>query len=405
MIPLPKEKFGNLQTLKVINAASVIAGPFICQLFAEQGADVIQIESSRMRDMYRIWPEAWSMDRRNQRCMTLNIPTPQGKEVLFKLLADADVLVESSRGGTWDNWGLTDEVLWEVKPDLVIVHVSGFGQTGDPDYLRRASYDSIGQAFSGYMSINGFPDPLPPYVTKPYTGDFIAGLTGAWATLAAVLRARETGKGESIDVAQFEAVVRLQSSYLTDGINKGKQSPRMGNEDTVGACKGTQRCKDGWIFIAVGGAKPIRNMIELFGLGNDPDFEGTIQTVTRHFPERARKFVEKLDAYCLERTVAEVEAELGPLGVALSPIMTYQMMVDNSHYQQRGVFEEWTDVATGETVKGAAPVPRFKNNPSQTVRSGVPYDYDTREVMAEHGYTDEQIDELYADGILSSGTK
>lgn len=403
MSPVSSEKFGNLQNLKVLNAASVIAGPYICQLFAEQGADVIQLESSLVKDMYRLWPQAWSMDRRNQRSMTLNIPTPEGQEVLFSLLKDADVLVESGKGGTWEKWGLTDEVLWGVKPDLVIVHVSGFGQTGDPAYLQRASFDSIGQAFSGLMSINGFPDPLPPYVTKPYTGDFITGLSGAWATLAAVIRARETGEGESIDVAQFESVVRLQSSYLTDGLNKDKQAPRMGNDDTLGACKGTQQCQDGWIFVAVGGAKAVRNMIEFFGLGADPDFEGVIQSITRDFPERARKFVEKLDTYCLEHTVAEVEATFAPMGVALSPIMTYQMMKDNSHYQQRGVFETWEDVQTGEDMVGVAPVPRFKNNPSRTVRGGAPYDYDTRAVLSEHGYSDEQIDRLYALGILNNG--
>lgn len=405
MSPLSSQKFGNLQDLKVINASSVVAGPFMCELFAEQGADVIQLESTLVSDMYRLWPQSWSMERRNQRSMTLNIPTPEGREVLFRLLADADILVESSRGGTWEKWGLTDEVLWEVNPKLVIVHISGFGLTGDPAYLRRASFDSIGQAFSGYMAINGFPDPLPPYVTKPYTGDFITGLFGAWSSLAAVIRARETGQGESIDVAQFESLVRLQASYLTDGLNQGKQAPRMGNLDTVGACQGTQQCRDGWIFIAVGGAGAVRAMIEFFGLGDDPDFQGPIQSITRNFPERARKFTEKLDNFCLEHTVAEVEAAFAPMGVALSPIMTYQDMLANSHYQQRGVFESWVDIQTGEEMIGAAPIPRFRNNPSQTVRGGAPYDYDTRAVLTEHGYSAEEIDALYANGTLNNGAK
>lgn len=394
--------FGNLQNLKVINAASVVAGPFMCGLFAEQGADVVQIENPRVPDMYRLWPQSWSMERRNQRSMVLDIPTPEGREVLLRLVAGADMLVESSRGGTWKRWGITDEILWEANPRLVIVHVSGFGLTGDPDYLRRASFDSIGQAFSGYMAINGFPDPLPPYVTKPYTGDFVTGLFGAWSALAAVIRARETGEGESIDLAQFESLVRLQASYLTDGLNKGFQAPRMGNLDTVGACNGTQRCKDGWIFIAVGGASAVRNLIELFGLGDDPDFEGVIQSITRDKPERARKFVEALDAFCAERTVSEVEAELVPLGVPLSPIMTYATMQENSHYQQRGVFESWNDLATGEQVKGAAPVPRFSRRPSRTIRGGAPYGYDTDVVLREHGYSDEEIAALHRSGTIGA---
>lgn len=395
-----RKPFGTLQNLRVINASSVVAGPFLCELFAEQGADVIQVESTKVADMYRMYPQSWSQERANQRSISLNIPTPEGKDVLFRLIKDADILVESSRGGTWKDWGLDDDVLWQVNPKLVIVHISGFGQSGDPSYLKRASFDSIGQAFSGYMAINGFPDPLPPYVTKPFMGDFATGLFGAWAALAGYIRAQETGHGESIDMAQFEALARIQGAYMSDGLNQGKQAQRMGNLDTVGACKGTQQCSDGWIFIAVGGAKPIRNMIEFFGLAGDPDFEGPIQSITRDKPERARKFNEKLEGYCASHTVAEVEKELGERGVALSPIMTYADLVENSHYQARGMFTEWSDLQTGDTVKGVRPVPRFVKNPSEIVRSGAPYDYDTRDVMEELGYDDAAIDSLYAAGIL-----
>lgn len=396
------QPFGNLQDLKVVNAASVVAGPFMCELFAEQGADVIQVENTRIPDMYRLWPQSWSMERRNQRSMSLDIPSEEGRRVLFRLIEDADMLVESSKGGTWAKWGLTDEVLWEVNPALVIVHISGFGLTGHPDYLRRASFDSIGQAFSGFLAINGFPDPLPPYVTKPYTGDFITGLFGAWSALAATLRARQTGTGESIDLAQFETLVRIQASYLTNGLNKDVQTPRMGNLDAVGACNGTERCSDGWVFIAVGGATAVRNLVTLFDLDGDPDFEGTIQSITRDKPERARKFVERLEAYCAARTVAQVDAELAPLGVAVSPIMTYQMMREHPHYQQRGVFETWQDVATGEQITGAAPVPRFRNNPSRTVRSGAPFGFDTDDVLAEHGFSPDEISALRADGVVGA---
>ena len=307
--------FGNLRNLKVINAASVIAGPFICGLFAEQGANVIQLESVLADDMFRNFGDAWSVERRNQRMASLNIPTPEGKEILLRMVKWADVIVESSKGGTWEKWGITDELLWEANPALVIVHISGFGLTGDPDYISRPSFDSIGQAFSGFMSINGMPDPNPPYVTKPFTGDFITGLFGAWATLAAVIHAKETGKGESIDVAQFEAMARLQGNYLSDGLNKGIQYPRMGNLDVLGACNGTERCKDGWVFIAVGGAGPVSKLIKLLGFEDDPDFQGTIQGIYRQDKERAAKFVPALEAFCAARTVDEVDKIMAELKV------------------------------------------------------------------------------------------
>lgn len=107
-------EFGNLRGLKVISSSSVIAGPFICAMFAEQGADVIQIESPKIGDMLRkLGDEFWSAERRNQRMMTLDIPSTEGREVLFRMVKDAHILVESSKGGTWKKWGITDEVLWE----------------------------------------------------------------------------------------------------------------------------------------------------------------------------------------------------------------------------------------------------------------------------------------------------
>jgi L-carnitine CoA-transferase len=393
--------FGNLQNLKVINAASVVAGPFVCELFAEQGADVIQVESVLVKDMYRMYQEAWSVERRNQRTISLNIPDPEGRKILLRMVKWADILVESSKGGTWEKWGLTDEVLWEANPALVIVHISGFGQSGDPEYVNRPSFDSIGQAFSGFMSINGMPDPAPPYVTKPFTGDYITGLFGAWAALAGVIRARETGKGESIDVAQYEALARIQGSYLSDGLNRGIQYPRMGNLDAVGACKGTQWCKDGWIFIAVGGAGPVRNLINFLGLGDDPDFEGVIQSITRDKPERARKFNERLEAYCASHTVAEVDETMAKLKVPCSPIMTYQMMLEHPHYKARETITEWYDEITEQTIKGVNLVPKFKNNPGQIVRGGPKYAADTLDVLREFGYSEEEIEGFHAKGIIA----
>lgn len=324
-----RPKFGNLQNLKVLNAGAVIAAPFVCELFAEQGADVIELESTVAPDMYRMYGDAWSVDRRNQRMITLNIPSPEGKEILLQMVKWADVLVESSKGGTWEKWGLTDEVLWEANPALVILHISGFGNWGDPDYVRKASFDPIGQAFSGYSNLNGFPD-SPPSVTKPFTGDFMTGLMGAWATLAAVIRARETGEGESIDCCQFEALVRLQGATLSDGINHGIQPMRIGNEDLVGACAGAQKCKDGYCQVAVGGAGPVKKLVEFFGFADDPDFQplGTYPSITRKpgcksldepLPDRAAKFRAALDSWCEKHTVEEVNRIFGQMGVAVSP--------------------------------------------------------------------------------------
>ena len=390
-----RPKFGNLQNLKVLNDGAVIAAPFVCELFAEQGADVIELESTVAPDMYRMYGDAWSVDRRNQRMITLNIPSPEGKEILLQMVKWADVLVESSKGGTWEKWGLTDEVLWEANPALVILHISGFGNWGDPDYVRKAAFDPIGQAFSGYSNLNGFPD-SPPSVTKPFTGDFMTGLMGAWATLAAVIRARETGEGESIDCCQFEARVRLQGATLSDGINHGIQPMRIGNEDLVGACAGAQKCKDGYCQVAVGGAGPVKKLVEFFGFADDPDFQplGTYPSITRKpgcksldepLPDRAAKFRAALDSWCEEHTVEEVNRIFGQMGVAVSPHMTYEMMLNDPHYQAREVFVDCYDEITQKTVKQVNMIPRFKKHPGKIVRGGAKYDADTQDVLEEFG--------------------
>lgn len=409
-----RPKFGNLQNLKVLNAGAVIAAPFVCELFAEQGADVIELESTIAPDMYRMYGDAWSVDRRNQRMMTLNIPSPEGKEILLQMVKWADVLVESSKGGTWAKWGLTDEVLWQSNPQLVILHITGFGSWGDPNYVSRASFDPIGQSFSGYATINGFPDKAP-YAPKPFTGDFMTGLMGAWAVLAAVIRARETGEGESIDCAQFEALVRLQGATLSDGINHGIQPPRLGNEDLVGACKGSQKCKDGYCWIAVGGTGPVKKLVNFFGLADDPDFQpvGTYPSITRKpgcksldepLPARAEKFNKAIEAWCAEHTVEEVDRTMGEMGVACSPLMTYDMMLNNPHYQAREVFVDCYDEITEKTVKQVNMIPRFKKHPGQIIRGGARYDADTRDVMHEFGYSDAEIDLLYEKGVLKADT-
>lgn len=208
--------FGAMQGVRVVCVGTNIAGPVAATLFAEQGADVIQIESTLSPDMFRTIGKAWAVEHRNTRAMALNVRTPEGEDVLRRLLADTDVLIESSKGGTWKKWGLDDDVLWEINPRLVVVHVSGYGQTGDPEYVSRASFDTIGQAFGGFMAVNGTPEvPLP---VKPYTCDYVTALFAAYSAAIALYRARETGKGDSIDLAQYEVMARIQGNFLVDAL-------------------------------------------------------------------------------------------------------------------------------------------------------------------------------------------
>ncbi|WP_425804085.1 CoA transferase [Desulfitobacterium sp. Sab5] len=389
-------KFGNLQGIKVLSIGSAIAGPFVGTLFAEQGADVIYAESTIFPDMFRMFGDVFTVEHRNQRSITLDVPSPGGRRILARLLEKCDLLVENSKGGTWAKWGLTDDVLWEINPKLVIAHISGFGQTGDPAYISRGSFDPIGQAFSGFMAINGEPDPAPPYAAKPFTCDYITALTTAWACMAALYRTRETGVGESIDVAQYETLARLQGNFLTEGINNGQQPPRMGNKDLKSALENVQKCKDGnWVMLALGGTAVLRRVEELWGLADDPDFAEPHGVVFKSDGPRAEKFVKAAVEFCQSHTAEEVDRILNAHQIPCSVIMTYEMMLDNPQYKARETITEWHDPITDRRVKGVGPIPKFKNNPSRIFRGGATYGMDNEDVLSEFGFSEEEIQYFY----------
>jgi L-carnitine CoA-transferase len=145
------------------------------------------------------------------------------------LIERADVWMENSKGGTYAKLGITDEKLLEINPRLVITHVSGYGQTGRPEYVNRASYDLVGQAFGGMMSQTGLPDPAPPSLAAPFTGDYLTALYALWATLAAVISAREASKGQSIDLAQYEAIHHVLGGTMVEYFQRGVVRERNGN--------------------------------------------------------------------------------------------------------------------------------------------------------------------------------
>ncbi|MPM30547.1 Bile acid-CoA transferase [bioreactor metagenome] len=395
-------KFGNLQGVRVVSTGTNIAGPVACSLLAEQGADVIQIESTASHDIMRNIGELWTVEHRNNRTIALNIRSRQGEDILKKLVAGSDILVESSKGGTWTKWGLTDEVLWEINPRLVIAHVSGYGQSGDPEYVSRGSFDPIGQAFSGFLAVNGMPEPEPPLHAKPYTCDYVTALFAAWAVTAALYRAAQTGKGESIDIAQFEVMARIQADYLMGGLNKGIQPARMGiYGNAVCALPNVQRCQDGnYIMTGIGGVPVFRSLEKLLGLEGDPDFAEPHGTIDRDEHPRSDKIVSAMSRFCLSHAAAEANDILNERNIPCSVVMTYEMMRDHPHYQARETFTAWQDPVTGREVRGINTVPKFINNPGLIFRGGPTYGMDNEDILRELGYSDADTAGMYEAGVV-----
>jgi len=397
-------QFGVLDGLKVFSAGTVIAQPWAAMLMAENGATVVHSESSRAPDTLRSITFAAEQEHRNEIMMTLDIPSEEGREIFFKMIKWADIFMESSKGGTYAKWGLTDDVLWEVNPKLVIVHVSGFGQEGDPKYVTRASYDAIGQAFGGFMYLNGMPDPNPPMRANPYTCDYVAALNACWAALAAYIKAQKTGKGESIDVAQFEVMMKIQCHYPMMFFNKDTQLERAGNADPLFAGYSAYKCQDGnYVFLGVVGGGPMKRALPVLGLDGDPDFPDGIQIAYVGTPA-GEKIEKAIQGFCDAHSAEEVDAMFLEAKVPCSVVMNYEMAQRNPHYIARETFIEWDDPVHGK-VKGVGMVPKFKKNPGQIWRGAPSYNTDTADVLAELGYSADDIKALYEKKVISNGRK
>ncbi len=402
-------KFGVLSGVKVVHATVSTAGPFGAEMLAEMGADVIWIESALVPDVNRLGNSfsvglAAESERRNQRTISLNIPTPEGKEVLFNLLKDADIFIEASKGGQYEHWGLTDEVLWKVNPRLVIAHLSGFGQTGDPSFVSRGCYDPIAQAFSGLMSLQGFED-KDPNAAQYLVTDYYAGLAVATAVLGALHSVQKTGIGESIDIAQYEMALRCQANKLPEYLNCKVQTRREGSNNQIFTGWGSYKCKDDkYVYILILGGAIVKKAVEILGL----EYGG------EHFPEKtggifrgspaAEILDKKLQEYCAKYTAKEMEDLFWPQGVPCCRILQYADMVDHPHYVARNSIVEWNAVEgsayEGQTLRGPAFPLRFKRNPTQIWRGGPTVGMDNEDILEETGYSSEEIAELYKKKVL-----
>lgn len=396
-----KPNFGVLSDVRVALSGISIASPYAAAMLAENGADVIWIENPQMPDPTRS-PYSWIavQDRRNMRALTLNLGAPGGKDVFLRLIERVDILIEGSRGGTFGEWGLDDENLWESNPALVIVHVSGFGQTGLSEYVRRSSWDGIGQAFSGFMGLNGFPEPEPPMRVSPLICDYVTALNACWSALAGLHRARLTGEGESIDIAQYEVMLRIESDYPLKYLNWGSETRRTGNVDSMMCGYSPYLCKDGkYLFTGWVGASALKNGLKLLGFEWGSEDFPKERVWIQQGSEGAKKFEAALTAWCAERTADQAERELNVAGVPCSPVMDYEHMQDHPHYQARQVFTEWEDPERGR-VKGMTFIPKFTRHPQQMWRGTPSFGEDNQDILSELGFSLEEIRKLADSDVI-----
>ncbi len=395
-------QFGCLQGVKVICAGTSLAAPHGAEVLAENGAQVIHLEHPRSKDVCRGYAGGWlfALEHRNVFEMALDyMDDGLGTETFLELLKNTDVLIECNKGGTFAKHNLPDERLWEVNPRLIIIHASGFGQFGDPYYYKRASYDMIGQAFSGYTEFNG-PNPGDRDMGKPVVCDYVTGQAVAMCSLMALYRREKTGVGESVDIAQYEALLRLSHYQATLGMTTGVQPDHYTGLDPNIAADLYYTCADGrnlCIFLA-GGPVMARGG-KLFGWENDPDFDG-VAMVPKKGPF-TEKYLNYIRDFCAKYPAAEVEKMCIENGVPCGPYMLYGDMPTHPHFVARQSFEKHYDPILKQEITAQAPTGHFKNNPQQIWRGSVGHGFDNEEILTDAGFTAEQIAELYAKGVVT----
>ena len=394
--------FGPLNGVRVVHCSQSLAGPYAAARMAALGAAVSWVESAVGQDVSRIAPGmAAQLDRRNMRTIKLNVNTPAGKEVLLRLVREADIFLEASKPGQYKKWGLTDEVLWGENPQLVITHISGFGQWGDPDYVRRASYDPIAQAFSGVMYMNGLPGrrSAPAEVS---ISDYYTGYMAAFASLAAYISAARTGKGDSIDVSQYESTLRCEAGWPLDIWNDSGRPfvQGKGNNGNVGF--NSYMCSDGReVYMVIIGPALLKRLMALLDLPyNEGVFAGCINNVKEGTP--AGEVLEKaIVDFCASRTSAEAEKAFAEAGLPCSRILSHMEMLDHPHYVARESLTRWQRVDGGE-LTGQNVTPKLKRNPGRIWRGCPLPGMDNEDILGELGYTRADIEAMYAEGVIKN---
>ena len=391
-----------LAGVRVVEMGQLIAGPFCGKTLGEFGADVIKIEAPETGDPLRNWRLIkegtsvwWQVQSRNKRSVALDLRQKEGQTIARQLIAEADVLVETFRPGTLEGWGMSPEELHQLNPGLVMLRISGYGQTGP--YRDLPGFGAIGEAMGGLRHLTGEPGRVPVRVGVSI-GDTLAALHGTIGVLTALYHRKVNGgKGQVIDVALHEAVFNVMESLIPEYSAFGVVREAAGSALPGIAPSNAYPCQDGWVLVAGNGDSIFKRLMDTIGrpdLGAAPDLADNAGRVAR---------VEEIDtaigAWSAQRTVQQVLDALGGARVPAGKVYTAKDIAEDPHYRARDMLLSQT-TRDGYTVQVPGIVPKLSATPG-TIRSSAPHlGDDTDAVLAEAGLSDEQIALLRSKGVI-----
>ena len=329
-----KEAFGALEGLRVIEMGQLIAGPFCGQLMADHGAEVIKVEQPGVGDPMRAWGRAeslwWPVVGRNKKSITLNLRSKEGQDIIKELVKDADFLLENFRAGTLEKWGLGWEELSAINPRLIMIRVSGFGQTGP--YAPRAGYGSIGEAMGGMRNLAGDPR-TPPSRIGLSIGDELAATMACLGALMALHRRHVTGKGQVVDSAIYEAVLTMMESTVPEYTQSGMLRERTGAILPNVAPSNVYPTTDGDVLIAANQDTVFKRLAEAMG---QPDLAADARFSTHHARGENQEELDLLIAdWSVGFTAKDLLEHLENHAVPAGKIYKAPDMMEDPHFQAR----------------------------------------------------------------------
>lgn len=398
------EKFstGALDGVKIVDLSRVLAGPFCTMLLADYGAEVIKVEQPGKGDGTRAWGPPWEGGEsayylsinRNKQSITLNLKSEQGREILGRLLKDADVLVENFKPGTMDRLGLGYDVLQERYPSLVVCSITGFGQGGP--YRDRPGYDFMIQAMGGIMSISG-PADGPPSKVGVAIVDITTGLFASNAILAALHHRQQTGEGQLIDVALLDAQVGWLANVAHNYFASGEMPKRYGNAHANVVPYESFQTADGHITLAVGTDGQFRRFCEAAGrpeMGVDARFKSNADRV-----QNRTVLISLLQDLFLMQDSKHWLDLLEENNIPGGPINDIPSILADPQVLQRQMVQE-IEHPTAGIIKQIGPVAKLSGTPA-TIRQAPPLMGEQTElVLQAAGYSNEEIDAFRSDGVI-----
>ncbi len=394
MTRLPSDDGSALSDLRIIDMATIVAGPAAAKYLGDYGAEVIKVESPSGDSARRL---GWALDDnddsffwkiigRNKKCAVIDLKSEAGLNEMLQLIDSADVLIENFRPGTLERLGLGPEGLLERNPRLVVLRVTGFGQSGP--YAGRPGFATVVEALTGYAALSGEPEGQPLLPPIAIT-DEISGLAGAFAVMTALWYARRTGRGQVVDVNLAETLLQLMGPLVPAFAHLGYEQPRMGSSLPWTVPRGTYQCSDGqWVAISASADSVAARLMSAIGLEGDKRF-----ATFRDRMANREVLEDYVRSWTGERTASEVIAHLEGLDAAVAPLYTMRDVFADAHFQEREVLIEVDGIVMQNVIA------RFSATPGKVRHAGRRHGADQELVGPGFGPPGTSGDRISSDGI------